>query len=131
MIERKPHHKIPPLSDAQIAAARRMKDVEMLSYEAIGEYFGRSHQTMRRYLDPEYKRLRNEQVNRSRRKRGNYGNPPYKGFAHIIGAVVDNEKRNPRFDPKRDGSPTYRTEFSELLGEPPIGRSALDQKMRA
>lgn len=32
------------------------------------------------------------------------------------------------YDPLRDGKPVWRTPFAELMGEPPIGRSALEKR---
>jgi hypothetical protein len=37
-------------------------------------------------------------------------------------------RQNPTYDPRRDGRPIYRSAFAELLGEPPIGRRAIDQR---
>ncbi len=39
----------------------------------------------------------------------------------------DGVERNPEYDPRRDGYPIWKNPAAMLLGEPPIGRSALDK----
>lgn len=120
----------PPLSADQIERARYLRAGNGLSWEAIGKHFDRNPETIKRYVDEGYRLQRNRQVSDCRRSRAKIAGTARSGCTPFV-RHDEPERRNPRFDPRRDGSPIYRTEFSEMLGEPPVGRSALDQKMRA
>ena len=45
-----------------------------------------------------------------------------------LGLGLNGRNRHPAFDPVRDGAPVSRSPQAEMLGEPPLGRSALDQR---
>ena len=42
-----------------------------------------------------------------------------------------NHAKDAAYDPMRDGRPQYHNPYGELLGEPPIGRRAIDQRLQA
>lgn len=73
-----------------------------------------SMEQARRWLDPDYKV----------RPRTHNGRGPseYRAFE-----FSDHGSRNPIYDPRRDGGVRYAGPFDEYLGDPPIGRRALDK----
>lgn len=40
------------------------------------------------------------------------------------------KRADAEYDPNRDGPPVWSDPYAALLGDPPIGRRALDQKVR-
>lgn len=51
-----------------------------------------------------------------------------------VWSVIKHEPRlvdpNPIYDPRRDGPPVWRDATAYMLGDPPIGRRAIDQRGR-
>lgn len=110
-----------PMSATDIAVAKRMKSRGM-SDALISNRLGFSRDAIRRAIDPNYRERRNEQARRARDDRG----------ARNLGGYIDRVRsgpeivRRPKYDPHVDGPPVYAGAFDELLGDPPVGRRAID-----
>lgn len=102
-----------PLTPDEIRCARHLR-AEGRSWPSIATKMRRDPETIRRAIDPDYDVKRRKRMLREAR-------------AVRIAGEAKRQIRNPEFDPVRDGPPVFSTPFSELLGEPPIGRRAIDK----
>lgn len=108
----------------QIAVqARRLRSLGM-SWLAIGRELGVSDEVARRAADPEYaerrreaNRLRKQHKRAPRKNRVIEYRPPEEDAQRVIQAALWRAKTD------------TRTPFQRALGDPPPGRSALDQKL--
>jgi hypothetical protein len=93
---------------------------EKKTWKEIGRYFHRKSETVRAAVDPEYRRFRNARHKTYR--------PPARNIFAVEQARELTIQREPLYDPRRDGLPEWRSVGAYLMGEPPIGRSALERK---
>lgn len=82
---------------------------------------------IRRTHDKNWADERRRQINEARYRRREGLEPTRKNHHVDDRRTIE---RNPEYDPNRDGEPMYASPFAQALGEPPIGRRALD-KVRA
>lgn len=104
----------------EIAIAKRMRNRGM-NFRYIGNKLGVCAETVKRHIDTEWYVRRRERINA--RRRGETKSPAL--VRHAVRS--DNtDARNPKYDPRRDPAPVYREPYSQMFGDPPVGRSALD-----
>jgi len=107
-------------------AARRMR-AKGAAWTAIGKRFGFGGEYVKRRVDPEYAEHRRTSIRESRRiRRQVLGLPPVK--AGRPSGIPSPETRR---DAERILStlpPDTRTPIQKLMGDPPPGRSALEQR---
>jgi predicted transcriptional regulator len=116
--------------------ARKMRE-NGRTYEAIADYFGIASTTVRARLNPQYAAAHNEAVKASRRKR----RAADEHFAEAaqsrraadtkparshVRALVDDAEAYRQLAAMQ--APRYRGIVGLLMGDPPIGRSALDMR---
>jgi hypothetical protein len=92
-----------------------------LSLRAIAHEFGCSHETIQRATDPEFVKRRNAHTRAVRAGQKCRDNRSW------ALDVESKEERNPLYDPLRDGPRRWRSPAAYMLGEPPIGCSALER----
>lgn len=108
-----------PLSEKELQTVRGMR-AQGFGFDAIARKLKRNYYQVRSAVDPEW---RQQQLQRNR-------------VAYQQAKADDVEEaprpvRNPEYDPVRDGPPVYASPFAELMGDPPIGRRALDMRRDA
>lgn len=108
----------PVVTPADIARAKSLR-ADRVPWYTIARELGIKEYRLRKAMDPQWALERRNQI--ARRRKELIGGPK-------CGQVRKTEAENPAFDPRRDGYRQYRSPFAELLGEPPIGRSALDRR---
>lgn len=101
-----------PLTKDEIRRAKHLR-AEGRSWTSIAGKMKRDVETIRRAIDPDFDAERRNRLNREARARRESGE-------------ATRQTANPAYDPARDGPPVFSSPFSELLGEPPIGRRAID-----
>ena len=111
------------LSPEQLAQALELK-AEGLGIGEIGRRIGASYYQVRREIDPEKHERKLAQT-----RQHNAENRLHSVRAHV--GEHHDAVRNPEYDPHRNGAPVYASPFAELLGEPPIGRRAIDTRSSA
>ena len=114
------------LTEGQRAYVRSLRERHPpVSWEKIAAELGSKEYRVRMEMDPAYKIYRTKLGEQARARLRTDRPPNMHRVVREESAVVN---RNPVYDPLRDGGPVYRSPFSELLGEPPLGRSALDMR---
>lgn len=115
------------MTPEQIETARAMRYVDGLAWHVIAERLGATRHVIQGAIDPGYLERRARQTRDCRAK-----NPRGTG-GHLRAESVERsaERHNPAYDPRRDAPREYRSISYEIMGDPPIGRSALDMRERA
>lgn len=110
-----------PLTEVQAERARELRR-DGMTWKDVAEAIGcASYETVRRAIDVAY----------VERKRADGRTAHHRRAAGLSPVQPSQTYTNPAYDPRRDGPPQYRSPMAEFMGEPPIGRSALDQKRGA
>jgi hypothetical protein len=108
-------------SDEKREGAQKMRD-SGVTWEDIGAAYGCSAGKVKYELIPGYRAsaLRNQRHYRIKKRLGKLRvcleSPPYESPV---------EKKNPIYDPKRDGVPEHQSFTAEFLGDPFPGRAEL------
>lgn len=101
-----------------IARAHKLR-ADRVPWYSVARELGIKEYRLRKAMDAQWAVRRQEQI--ARQRQAITGGPRR-------GLVAKLEASNPTYDPRRDGYREYRSPFAEMLGEPPIGRSALDRR---
>lgn len=116
---------MPSMTHEDTIRARKLRAQGMI-WKAIGQELGFDKETIRRKIDPSYDSdARRASINDAslRRRAGE----PRVMHPRCRGRM-STERYNPTYDPRRDGAREHASIDAELMGDPPIGRSALDQR---
>lgn len=97
------------------------------NWHAIAKKLRLKYYAVRAELDPNWKGARIDRI-RAHRKRETEIKVGSAGMAANAESRIE---RNPAYDPARDGPPVYDSPYAQLLGDPPIGRRALDARRGA
>lgn len=119
------------LDDRQIERAKRRFNSGVPA-SLIAQEFGCSTQIVRRVVDEEWAARERARTHAAvLRYRGVPGAPPPMRPARGLPGQMkpESETSNPEYDPARDGPRPYRDLTGLIMGDPPIGRSALDQRL--
>lgn len=114
-------------TNEQVEEMRDLRSKPGWTWEKIGRRFGVSHNIARSAVDPEYAKVRNDrnkrysQARREKAKAGLIGSSAAFDMTGVPQSVENDRQR-------RLNAP-YRSPAAALLGDPPIGFSALDRKM--
>ncbi len=107
-------------TEEQIEAMRELRDRYHLSWDEIGRRFGVSHSTAQSAVNPEFAKRR--QAYEQARNRKSWREAEITISAVSVPDYVAKKREELLNAP-------YRSPASVLLGEPPIGFSALDRKL--
>jgi hypothetical protein len=100
-------------TDSDLRTAKRMRAAGR-SWESLGEHFRCDPETVRRQIDPDYRKVRSDRYR------------PGSSAFHVLRTL----DRIPREEAARRISsvpPDTRSAFQRLMGDPLPGRSALDR----
>lgn len=106
--------------EGKLSHAKRLRG-EGFSWKRIGKFLQVSPHSLQMELDPVYKARREAEQEELKNVFGDFD------YEKLL-PKEDGIYRNPEFDPSRDGHPVWRSPSAQILGDPPVGRSALDQR---
>lgn len=111
-------------NDENIAVAREMRRLSQ-PWSVIASRLGVDRTTVRRILDPEWRKMRNAQI-AAGKARADGTLSPKMALGSVLTAGPDRTRA--LYDPLRDGDLYPRDLTGALCGDPPAGRSALDRR---
>lgn len=108
----------------QLAEIREMRRLGN-PWVHVANRFGHSIDMIRRRCDPEWRERRTAQINSARKKETSGRITPM----DVIGQHTSGPDGSTAiYNPRRDGDLMLRDLTAVILGDPPIGRSALDHR---
>lgn len=112
------------LTEEQIKQVKAWRHDDCLTIESISKKMGCSKETIRCALDPTVRARLSAKI-RAARKAKSEGRTDKRSIALDRRGA---DERNPAYDPYRDGPHVYASVSAVLMGDPPIGRSALERR---
>ena len=102
-------------TESDLRTARKLRE-SGTSWDALGAYFGCDHETIRRQIDPEYRKVRSDRYK-----------PQHSPF-HVSARALPRKDVAARL---AEIVPDTRSRVARWMGDPPPGRSALDRRTRS